>query len=574
MNAQVQILDSRGNPVAQSRRPRLGALNGGGRFGGNIPYDSADIYGDHMALWQPYLWSPDTELNPNRDRIVSRVRDMVRNDGWASGGVTRILDNAIGPNFRPISKPDHRWLKAQTGIAGFDAAWAHEFGRAVEANYRGWALDPGRWCDIERSQGVAGIYYTAFRHKIVDGDALAMMRWEPRRMGPGLAQYATAVQGIDPDRMSNPMNVFDMAHCRGGVQINDDGAAVGYHIREAHQGDWYNAAKSLHWQYVPRETSFGRPIIIHDFERDRFGQHRGGAGVLSPVLQRLKMLVKYDTTELDASIVNAIFGAYLESPFDHALLNDALGEEAPLNAYQDQRSAFHDERKIVLGNVRVPTLFPGEKMSVANGGRSTSNFEGFEGAMLRNAASGMGISAQQLSQNWSDVNYSSARAALLEAWKTMERRRAGFVAGFSHQVYLTFLEESFDSDDYPLPAGAPDFIDARHAYGKALWIGPAKGWVDPVAEKEGAWLGMEIGLSTLEDEAADQGKDWEENLDQLEVEAKAYDARGLARPSWLGASPRQAQNTPAGDQPPGAGKQDVAPPPKIPAAPKPGKEEG
>ena len=41
-----------------------------------------------------------------RDRMVSRFRDAVRNDGWASGGVTRILDNAIGANFRPVSKAE------------------------------------------------------------------------------------------------------------------------------------------------------------------------------------------------------------------------------------------------------------------------------------------------------------------------------------------------------------------------------------------------------------------------------------------------------------------------------------
>lgn len=541
--------------MAMPPRRRLSALNSPN----GSPYDSGDVRGAHMREWQPYLWSPDTELNPNRDRIVARVRDMVRNDGWANGGVTRVLDNAIGPNFRPISKPDHRFLKASSG-ANFDAEWAHEFGREVEARYRSWAEDPGRWCDIERSQSISGILYTAFRHKIVDGDALAMMRWEPSRMGPGLAQYSTAVQGIDPDRLSNPMLVFDMAYCRGGVQIDDFGAAVGYHIRDAHQGDWFSAAKSLHWKYVARETSWGRPIIIHDFERDRFAQHRGGAGILSPVLQRLKMLVKYDTTELDASIINAIFGAYLESPFDHNLLQDALGEESALGHYQDMRGEFHKERAVLLGNVRMPTLFPGEKINTVNATRPNSNFKDFEGAVLRNAASGMGISAQQLSQDWSDVNYSSARAALLEAWKTMDRRRAQFVAGFSHQLFLAWLEESFASDKYSLPAGAPKFINARGAYGRARWIGPGKGWVDPVAEKEGAWLGMEIGLSTLEDESADQGADWEDNLDQLEVEQQAYDKRGLTRPSWMGQKP---QARAPGEGPPQDQENKMPLPPKV-----------
>src|SRR5260364_97631 len=42
----------------------------------------------------------------------------------------------------------------------------------------------------------------AFRHKLVDGDALALLLWRPERIGPGRARYATTVQLIDPDRLS------------------------------------------------------------------------------------------------------------------------------------------------------------------------------------------------------------------------------------------------------------------------------------------------------------------------------------------------------------------------------------
>lgn len=557
---QVKIYDARGNVIPAGFVNRAKMLNGSWQ---RIPYDAADTYGEHMRAWNPALWSPDTALNPFRDRIVARMRDMVQNDGWASGAITRVLDNAIGANFRPLARPDHRWFKHETGNAGFDSTWAHEYGKWAEARFRSWANDPNRWCDIERGLSFAGLQFLAFRHKLVDGDALAMMRWEPVRLGPGKASYCTAVQLIDPDRLSNPMQSFDTQMWRGGVEIDNYGAAKGYHIREAHQGDWYNAAKSLTWKYIPREDDYGRSIIVHDFDRDRASQHRGGIGILGSVLQRLKMLVKYDSTELDASIINAIFGAYLESPFDHNLLTDALGGDDTLSRYQGMRKDFHDERNVLLGGVKVPTLFPGEGMKTVSAEHPHTNFEAFESAVLRNIASGTGLYAQQISQNWSEVNYSSARAAMLEAWKTMDRRRATFAAGFSHPIYITFLEEAHEYDRPPLPAGAPDFIEARGAYGRARWIGPAKGWVDPVAEKEGAWLGMEIGLSTLEDEAADQGHDYEEILDQLAVEAKAFDERGLQRPSWMGASPRR-QDQPAA----GAGGKA-----KEPTPPKPGKEE-
>lgn len=521
----MRILDRFGKPMPPARARRTMAL----APGGNAPYDAGDIYGPTMADWRPYLWSPDSEQNIYRDRIVSRVRDLVRNDGWASGAVTRLLDNIIGANFRPLSKPDYRALAQATGIKGFDADWADEFAKAIEANWRSWALDPMRYCDAMRNMTMPQMMGVAFRHKITDGDSLAQVMWIERG-----SRYATALQLLDPDRLSNPQMVFDSKHSRGGVVVDDYGAATGYYIRRAHQGDWWSAGDAVRWDLIPRETDWGRPIIVHDFDHSRAGQHRGGAGIFAPVVNRLKMLIKYDNVELESAIINSIFGAFIESPNDPNMLMEALGDEDNLNYYQTQRADFHNERRLVLGGARIPTLFPGEKIGAVASERPSSNFDVFEKSMLRNVAAGTGLSAHQITQDWKDVNYSSARSALLEAWKTFNRMRDDYGIGFCQPVYLAWLEESFEIDNLPLPANAPPFEDFRASYGRAKWMGPGKGWVDPVAEKKGAILGIAAGLSTLEQEAAEQGQDWEETLDQRKRELDAFKKRGLAEPSWAG----------------------------------------
>ncbi|PWI81110.1 phage portal protein, partial [Enterobacter sp. CGMCC 5087] len=69
--------------------------------------------------------------------------------------------------------------------------------------------------------------------------------------------------------------------------------------------------------------------------------------------------------------------------------------------------------------------------------------------------------------------------------------------------------------DLPLPRNAPDFAEARAAYSRARWMGPGRGWVDPVAEKKGVILGLDAGISTMEQEVAESmGADWEEIVDQ------------------------------------------------------------
>ena len=521
----VKILDASGQPM---QRARMISSHGSG-----TPYDAASITSQRMSGWNPYLWSADGELNMYRDRIVSRVRDVVRNDGWGSGAITRILDNVVGANFRPVSKPDYRALAAATGIKGFDAQWATDFGRALDGHYRTWANDTSRYCDASRTLTMSQIFRLGFRHKLIDGDALALMLWLPERVSAGRARYATTVQVIDPDRLSNPQQRFDLKHCRGGVQIDHLGAATGYHIRRAHIGDWYNAGDSLHWDYIERETAWGRPVVVHNFDADRAQQHRGGAGILAPVLERLKMLIQYDGAELDAAMVNAIFGAYITSPFDTELVQTALGNETDLNAYQNARSEFHQGKGLGLAGARIPHLFPGESITALSAQRPNSSFASFEAAMLRNVASAAGLSYEQLSQNWSETNYSSARASLLESWKTLTRRRNDFATGFCMPIRSCFVEECMDVDELPLPAGAPPFEEMRAAYTAAIWLGPGRGWVDPVKERQGAILGMEAGLSTLEQEAADSsGLDYEEVLDQRQIEVEAFQKRGLSLPSW------------------------------------------
>lgn len=539
--SQPQILDASGRPIV-SRPSRAQMLVGGGR----TPYDAADIWGQHMAAWQPYLWSPDGELNMYRDRIVSRIRDVVRNDGWASAAVTRTIDNVIGADFRPIFKPDWQSLRAMTGLKGFDHVWANEFGQALEAHYRSWAYGVGRYCDTQRNLLIPQQMALGFRHKCVDGDALAMLHWRTAPVVAGRARYATAVQVIDPDRLSNPQLNFDQQTLRGGVEVDEDGAAIAYHIRRAHQGDWFSAAKSMTWDRIPRETEWGRPIIVHDFDHDRAAQHRGGAGMLAPVLQRLKMLIKYDSTELDAAIINAIFAAYIESPFDGEMVQEALDDGERLGAYQDMRREYHEERKTAVGDVRISHLFPGEKLGFATAARPTSNFNDFENAMLRNIAAGTGTSAQMISQNWADVNYSSYRAAMLEIWKTFHRRRLNFAWGFCQPIVGAWVEESMEIDDLPLPQGAPPYSEYREAYSRARWMGPGRGYVDPEKERKGAILGMDAGLSTLEDETAElAGSDWREKVAQRAVEREYFKELGLPIPQWqAGEAAQTAQQSP------------------------------
>ena len=55
-------------------------------------YSGASVTDPDLAQWRPPLWSAQTALSPDRPMLAARIHDLARNDGWASGGVTRQVD--------------------------------------------------------------------------------------------------------------------------------------------------------------------------------------------------------------------------------------------------------------------------------------------------------------------------------------------------------------------------------------------------------------------------------------------------------------------------------------------------
>jgi lambda family phage portal protein len=501
-------------------------------------YEAGVPFSAEMGEWFPFNRSPDAEINWNGALIRARARDLVRNDGWASGIISRQAEAAIGTNFFPVPQPNWRALLKITGNVGFTTEWAAQYRQDVMAEWRLMADDPLMMGDADEMQSLGQQFYTAYRHKLIDGEALAVLQWMPERVGWGGARYATSLKLLDPDRLSNPFRRPDTHTMRGGVELSEGGAPVGYHIRRAHQWDVFDASESVIWDYYERRTAWGRPIVIHDLDRDRAEQHRG-LGILTAVLGRFKALSKYDQNALQAAILRTVIGFFIKSPQDYEQVRAAMNgnedeERLFLSGYQRMRASLGDH-DISLGGVKLPVLGPGEDIAQAQFNGQADDFNVFEHTFLRGIAASTGESAEEVTKDYSQTNYSSARAALISVWRSIMRRRTNFTRGFCVPFYVAWLEEVHDRGRVTLPPGAPDFVSLRAAYAKARWIGPGQGWVDPVKERQGAVLGLDAGFDTLENVTANTGGEyWEDMLDQRQIEEAAMQARKLTLPDWAG----------------------------------------
>lgn len=484
-------------------------------------YHGASLSDPDLSTWSTRNPSPQAAIASDRDNLAARIHDLARNDGWASGGVARIVDSIIGSGWRLASKPNAKAL----GISD-DAAF--ELADQIEAHWILWAEDVDASCDAGGRLNWGGLLALGFRHRIWDGEALAVLDWIPRSYA-----YSTAVRVIHPDRLSNPNAQADTIYLRSGVALDARGAAQGYWFRASHPGEMaLNYIRAYRWEYVARRTDWGRPQVVHAFEPEAAGQFRG-VSPLAPILKKIRMIGRYDEAELQAAILNAVLAAFVTSPFDHEQLATAMGEgdATDISAYQQCRLDARKEAPIVLPGVKVNFLSPGEDVKLTNPNHPNSVFEAYERAVLRNIATAIGVSYEQLSMDWSQVNYSSARAALIEIWRGFTARKDNFAFQYAQPIFSAWLEEAFDKGDIRLPKGAPSFYEAKTAYCQADWIGPGRGWVDPLKEADAAEQRLALDVTTLERETAEQGGDWKENLIQRARERKERERLGLPDPT-------------------------------------------
>lgn len=494
-------------------------------------YRAASFDQQDTANWNPSLGSADGNVLPTRDIALARVRDVVRNDPTARAAVERLVDLIVGPGLRLSSKPDGHVL----GIE--DPKELRKLSRAIQAEWRLFAEDPGRCCDAQRRLSMNGLFRLFARSWIVGGEATALLTWRP-----GPQRYSTCVMAIDPDRLSNPWGKIDTLSMRGGVEMDGFGAPTAYQVRNAHAGDWWAYGKAWTWTRVPRKTSWGRPVFVHGFEPDREGQTRA-ITPFAALINRLRMIGKFADNELAAATANALFAAFVESDLP---VEEVAQRLTPAKDIHDRKSwsnflmTWFEKHPAKVGGVRIPVMLPGSKVTMNSSPRQTTAFPAFQTAFLHSIAASLGISYEQLTMDWSRVNYSSARAALNEVWRSIRRMSQAFVEQVVTPIFYAVIEEAFDKGYLEAPighnGGPPlDFWDAPGAYLRGRWIGPGRGYVDPVKEAEGAALRMEIMISTLEDECAEQGKDYEEVLDQIAVEEQDLKDRNLTRLSLVAA---------------------------------------
>lgn len=495
------------------------------------PFRAQSVHAQEMAAFRPPMRSGDFALTMRRDLMLARIQDLARNDPHVSSALDKLVDHIVGAGLRWSSQPDLAVLLNGRKPTEEDRRTARDFARRMEGEFRRFAEDPRRFVDSTRKLDFSGLMRLLARTWFTyDECAYAI----PRQVAPD-APYVTCAMPVDPDRICNPYGERDTLTMRLGVEMDAVGAPVGYHVRDAHLGDYWAPEKQVSWSYIPRQTYWGRPVFVHAFEPKREGDTRGTSRLIT-LIGKLRMLGRFADNELASATINALFAATVETDLPAEEMADRLRPSEMVSsqqAYATKLMEMYEGAPITFGGARVPMLPPGSVFKMNASPRQTTSYPAFEAAFLQTIASQMGLSYEQLKMDWSKTNYSSARAALNEVWRRMTRESRAFVAQAVTPLHLAWADEAFDRGYLVEPPGWPKFWDAPGAYLRGRWIGPGRGYVDPVKEMEASSLRVEGLVSTLRDENADQGRDLEETLDQIEAENELLADRGISRESLV-----------------------------------------
>lgn len=496
-------------------------------FGG--AFEGADRFDRWLSTWQPGLQSADLDILGAKPLADARSRDAARNDGYIQSAANIHKDNIVGSMFLLNAKPNMR------GLGIDDEVWEEEAQLEFETKFTLAAESPNHWLDAQRSKTLTGMVRLATGIYTQTGELLASAEWLRDKPRP----FSTAIQLLDLDRLTTPYDSDPSAIVRGGVRLNQFGAAMGYYIRNAHPTDYDRPFDSVDYKYVPATKPWGRRQIIHIREEVRPAQTRAVADIVAG-LKAIKITQKFRDVTLQQAVVQAMYAMSIESDMMPAEAFAAMGAQNMdigtvvadyATKYMAAVSAYTGKKGITIDGVKIPHFFPGTRLNAKTTNGPGGVGQEFEQSLLRYIAAILGVSYEQLSKDFSKTNYSSARAALTETWKYMQSRKRMVADRFASMVYMLWFEEQMNAGELEAMkySKLPNYYEGLYAeaYTECDWIGASRGQIDELKETQAAVLRIKFGLSTHEDELSKLGKDWRKIYGQLARESKMRDKLGI-----------------------------------------------
>ena len=456
--------------------------------------------------WFTQILSADQELKADLRRLRGASRSLVRDNAEASRYVQMLAENVVG----------HKGIQLQMQFMTTRETPAATVNEKVEAAWE-------EWGHPENASADGRLSWVEIQHLVVKelaqgGECLVRM------IRGADNDFGFALQIIDPDQLDEtfggalPVKLPNGNEVRMGVEVDPVYAKpVAYHLWSQHPSE-YGSPQRKRVRILAED-------LLHLYVVLRPGQSRG-VPWFAPVLIAHKMCAAYEEAEITAARIGASNMAAVTFDAEKA---GSIAE--PLPGESDIPMELSPGQFLRLG--------PGEGLSSTDFGHPSTAFGPFIKNIKRSIAAGLNVAYTSLTGDLEAVNYSSIRAGLLSE-RDFFRVMQTWLSTHFHRVVFREWTKYASVNGYIQPKQPRDYMMA------ASWKPRGWKWVDPLNDVQAAALAVQEGFATRSDICAEQGTDFEENIDRRAHE----EAYALEQNVLLGAAkpvvPRQP-DTMSGD---------------------------
>lgn len=450
--------------------------------------------------WVSSSTSQDSELLTSLRPLRNRSRQLCRDNDYARGAVRTIVNNIIGKGMTLQAQ-----VKRKRGDKHDEAV-----NTAIEELWSEWCQ--AKFCHTAGKLCFSDIERLVMRSVVESGEVL--IRLVPKAFDKSPVPLALEV--IESDQLVDEYTALDGTSglIRMGVEVDEWQRPIAYWMYPHHPGDYQFTASSVGSRLLRVPSN----EVLHLFLSDRPGQTRGVPWFHSALL-RLRNVGGYEEAELVAARAQASVMGFIQSP-DSELFGDGVEGSQRLTSLEPGA---------------IEMLAPGETFSGFAPTRPNMGFDPFVRMMLRGVATGIGMSYEALSRDYSNTSYSSARTALLDERDNYKIVQDWLIKNFHLPIYLAWLEYAVMSGAIALPGYE---LNPRF-YQKNRWTARGWQWVDPQNEVAAYKEAIKAGFTTTSQVVAQSGLDIEDVLKERRRELDLAKELDVAFDTTLEATPEQ-----------------------------------
>jgi len=423
--------------------------------------------------------SADAAASAAVRRILrNRSRYEVANNSYAKGVVLTLANDVVGTGPRlQVLSPDE------------------ETNRIVEKAFCAWAT----------AVGLAEKLRTMRMAKAGDGEAFALLT-----ANPALASAVKVdLKLVEADRVTNPDLRLPTGGAVDGIEFDSYGNPMAYLVLREHPGSQITPPAIHAYDRVPAEA------MIHWYRADRPGQHRG-VPEITPAIPLFAQLRRYTLAVLGAAETAADFAAVL---FTDAPASGEAAAVEPMDVIELEK--------------RMATVLPdGWKLGQIKAEQPGTAYAEFKREILGEIARCLLVPINVVTGDSSQHNYASGRLDHQTYFKSVRVEQAHLNEVVCDRILAAWVREAELLTEFSFLRGTGSL---PHQW---FWDGTEH--VDPAKEATAQERRLKNNTTTLADEYAKQGKDWETQLRQRAKEKQLMGELGLAEPE---AAPSQTGQT-------------------------------